>query len=335
MNTASIGFVYNHPCPLKCDFCCHTAEVVGPGRACPENIIPVVLAFATQPSVVRFAFTGGDPFLYVDELMTIMGAARAAPIHQPFQIITSGFWAKSPEAADAQLGQLRALGLDILGLSYDKQHARWVSPKQVHWIAAACSHHDIKFSIHGVFWNPSERVEDLLPDLGGVLMMSDLVTSIGRARAKVGEQPRYDLPDETKYRCDGPRRYNITIYPNGDVYPCCSGGFNKEAKLLCGNVFTDPPDQILLNVYGNFHARIAKEIGFNVLYSHVQQTAPELFKRLPSFSSVDTVCQICRDIHANPELQRELGPIYEQMEIDYALSCLEEHDASLNLFQNH
>jgi hypothetical protein len=335
MNIASVGFVYNHPCPLKCDFCCHTAEVVGPGRACPENIIPVVLAFANQPSVTRFAFTGGDPFLYIDEIQSIMQAARDGGVTQPFQIITSGYWATSSEATDALLGNLRALDMQMLGVSYDRQHARWVSPEQIHWIAAACERHCIQFSIHGVFWNPGERVEDLIPDLPAVPKISSLVSSIGRARIKVGERPRYVLPDEDKYTCAAPRMYNVTVYPNGDVYPCCSGGFNKEAGLLCGNAFRDTPDQILLNVYGNFHARIAKEIGFNVLYSHVQQTAPDIFKRLPTFSSVDTVCQICRDLHSNRELMQELKPIYERMEIDYALSCVEEHDLNLNLFQNH
>jgi hypothetical protein len=335
MNRATVGFVYNQPCPLKCDFCCHTTEVVGPGRACPENITPVVLAFATQPAVERFAFTGGDPFLYIDELLSIMSAARDAGVTQPFQIVTSGFWAKSGEATDILLGDLRSLGMDFLCLSYDKQHARWVSPQQVRWIADACSHHDVRLSIHGIFWTPGEKVEDLLPDLPGVPMFSELVVSIGRARAKVGEQPRYGRPDEDKYTCRQPRRYDITVYPNGDVYPCCSGGFNKEAKLLCGNAFTDSAEQILAGVFGNFHARIAKEIGFNTLYSHVQETAPDLFPKLPSFSSVDSVCQICRDLRRDPELQRALEPIYEQMEIDYALSCVDEHAANLNLFPGH
>jgi len=332
MNCATVGFVYNQPCPLKCDFCCHTQEVVGPGRACPENITPVVLAFGKQPSVVRFAFTGGDPFLYIDEIISIMRAAREAGVSQPFQIVTSGFWAKSTEATDTLLGELRALGMDTLSLSYDKQHARWVSPQQVEWITAGCSHHNMRLSIHGIFWEPGEKVEDLLPDLPGVPMFSDLVVSIGRARAKVGEQPRYGIPDERKYTCLQPRKYDITVYPNGDVYPCCSGGFNKEAKLLCGNAFTDPPEEVLANVYGNFHARIAKEIGFNVLYSHVEQTDPDLFRKLPAFSSVDSVCQICRDLRTDPTLQQALSPIYEQMEIEYALSCVDEHAASLNLF---
>jgi Radical SAM superfamily/4Fe-4S single cluster domain len=335
MNRATVGFVYNQPCPLKCDFCCHTREVVGPGRACPENVTPAVLAFATQPSVTRFAFTGGDPFLYIDEIITIMRTAREAGVTQPLQIVTSGFWAKSPEATDTLLATLRALGLDLLSVSYDKQHARWVSPQQIHWIADACHHHNIALGIQGIFWTPGEKVEDLLPDLPGVPMSSELVVSIGRARDKAGEQPRYTRPDEAKYTCSNPRKYDLTIYPNGDVYPCCSGGFNKEAGLLCGNAFTDPPAEILSNVYGNFHARIAKEIGFNVLYSHVQRTDPDLFRRLPTFSSVDSVCQICRDLRTDPSLRQSLAPIYEQIEIDYALACVDEHAAALNLFSGH
>jgi MoaA/NifB/PqqE/SkfB family radical SAM enzyme len=335
MNSATVGFVYNQPCPLQCDFCCHTREVVGPGRACPENITPVVLAFATQPSVRRFAFTGGDPFLYIDEIIPIMRSARAAGVAQPFNIVTSGYWAKSAAAADSLLCTLSELGMDVLSVSYDKQHARWVSPQQIEWIADACKRHNIRLSIHGIFWSPEDKVESLLPNVSDVPMYSDLVVSIGRARDKVGEAPRYAVPDEVKFSCHKPRNYDITIYPNGEVYPCCSGGFNKEAKLLCGNAFTDSAEEILGNVYGNFHARIAKEIGFNVLYSHVEESRPDLLSRLTAFSSVDSVCQICRNLRTDPDLQQALRPIYEQMEIDYVLSCVDEHEAGLNLFSGH
>jgi Radical SAM superfamily/4Fe-4S single cluster domain/Iron-sulfur cluster-binding domain len=335
MNCATVGFVYNQPCPLKCDFCCHTTDVVGPGRACPENITPVVLCFAALPSVRRFAFTGGDPFLYIDEIIAIMRTARAAGVTQPFNIVTSGYWAKSAEGTESLLATLHELGMDVLSVSYDKQHARWVSPQQIEWIADACKRCDIGLSIHGIFWTGEEKVEDLLPNVADVPMHSDLVVSIGRARDKVGEAPRYAVPDEVKFRCHKPRNYDLTIYPNGDVYPCCSGGFNKEAKLLCGNAFTDSAEEILAAVYGNFHARIAKEIGFDVLYSQVEQSRPDLMMKLSAFSSVDSVCQICRNLRTDPEVQQALQPIYEQMEIDYVLSCVDEHEAGLNLFSGH
>src|SRR4029079_18528470 len=43
VNFATVGFIYNYPCPLKCNFCCHTKENVGEGRLHPGNVVPLIL----------------------------------------------------------------------------------------------------------------------------------------------------------------------------------------------------------------------------------------------------------------------------------------------------
>ncbi|MBT9331669.1 radical SAM protein [Paracidobacterium acidisoli] len=333
MNSATIGFVYNAPCPLACNFCCHTQEVVGPGRAEPANVGPAMVRFAMQESVTDFAFTGGDPFVYYAEIIKIMVDVRRAGVRQPFRMVTSGFWAKSPEMALERLAALAGLGMNNLCVSYDHEHARWVSSEQIRWIAGACRETGVEFLVYGVFWSEGEKLEEMLPAMPGVKMHSNLVTSIGRARELAGEAPRYHLPEETKYTCRQPRHYDITVYPNGDTYPCCSGGFNKEAGLGCGNAFTEPAEAILTRVYTLLHARIAKEIGFDRLYAKVREQDKVLYERLPRFADVDSVCQICRNLRTQPGLQEELAGIYEEMEIEYVLRCVEEHDEKLNLFQ--
>ena len=119
IDVATIAFIYNHPCPLKCNFCCHTQENVGPGRLSPENVRPMLLGFASEPSVVRFAFTGGDPFLYIDEILSIMTVAREKGVTQPFHIVTSAFWAKSDDITTKYIRSLADLGMDLLYVSYD------------------------------------------------------------------------------------------------------------------------------------------------------------------------------------------------------------------------
>jgi MoaA/NifB/PqqE/SkfB family radical SAM enzyme len=332
MNTATIGFVYNAPCPLQCNFCCHTQENVGPGRASPDNVLPAILRFAQEPSVTHFAFTGGDPFVYYHEILEILRRAQAAGVRQPFRIVTSGFWAKSAEIARERLAALAAGGLENLCLSYDREHARWVTPEQVEWVRQACHETGVALMIGSVFWSPEEKLSDLLPPMPEVACHTNLVTSIGRAREIVGETPRYNLPDDTKYTCFQPRQYDVTIYPNGDTYPCCSGGFNKEARLYCGDAFTEPTETILTRVYTLFHARLAKEIGFDRLYERVRERNPELYERMPRFADVDSVCQLCRNLRIQPGLQRALEPVYEELEIEYALACIDEDDARLNLF---
>jgi MoaA/NifB/PqqE/SkfB family radical SAM enzyme len=91
----TIGFVYNEPCPLECDFCCHTKANVGPGMLKPDNVLPMIERYAVHPDVTRFAFTGGAPFVYYNQICEIFTSARSSGIKQPFHIVTSGYWAKS------------------------------------------------------------------------------------------------------------------------------------------------------------------------------------------------------------------------------------------------
>jgi hypothetical protein len=81
------------------------------------------------------------------------------------------------------------------------------------------------------------------------------------------------------------------------VYPCCSGGFQIEGRLSCGNVHADPPARILFAASANFHVRLVKEFGWGLLYELVAREAPELLPALPSLEQASGVCEICRDLN--------------------------------------
>jgi hypothetical protein len=323
---AHVGFVYSQACPLKCDFCCHTIENVGKGRFRPSSVIPIILDFSKYSSVRRFVFTGGEPFLFIGEIFEILQEIRGHGVRQPIHIVTSGNWAKSQSETDETISRLCQLGMDSIWISYDHEHARFVPVENIKFIANSCRNSRIPMKVQGVFWHQSERVEDLLKgrEFDNVHMSSTPVASIGEARINwVKRGQDFELPDSDKHSCGAPKVYNIAIYPNGDAFPCCAGGFQKEAKLLTGNAFKNNAKEILEQTFGLFHARIAKEIGFDKLYSHVEKHSPELLRKLPSFSEATTVCEICRDIHSSSTLMEQLKPIYESMEIEYALSRVE------------
>lgn len=314
-DAANVGFFYTHACPLQCDFCCHTPEVVGPGEFEPARLVAIIRDFAAQPAVRRFFFSGGDPFVRIGEIQDIIGACRQSGVKQPMHLVTAGYWARSDAATAAVLAPLHALGVE-LHVSFDTEHARFVPAENIHRIAAVCAELGMTLKIFGTFWHQDERVEDLLPAFPGVVTGSTLVAPIGAARAKFAG-PRYQLPDEAKYSCGGAHVYDIGVYPNGDAYACCSGGFNKEAGLGCGNVFDDAARAVLERAFQLFHVRIAKQIGFDRLYERVRARRPALVPRLKAFSEVDCVCQICTAIHGSPELVVELSSVYEELKETY------------------
>jgi Iron-sulfur cluster-binding domain len=178
--------------------------------------------------------------------------------------------------------------------------------------------------VAGTFWSEHDRVEDMLPELASrahVTPSSHVVAPIGRAK-KAAWPRRYAVPLEQKLSCGDPGSYIFTIYPDGEVYPCCSGGLQIEGKLSCGNVQRDTPAQILFAGVTNFHVRMAKEFGWGVLYALVEREAPELRSALPRFEDVDSPCQICRDL--NLGLRDRLAPIYHIIEREYARARAEQ-----------
>jgi MoaA/NifB/PqqE/SkfB family radical SAM enzyme len=314
-----VGFVYNEPCPLKCDFCCHTKENVGPGKLTPIKVVPLVLDFAAQPAVGRFAFTGGDPFVYYTDIVSIMTSVRARGVSQPFHIVTSGFWGKSDAVVDRKLGTLRDLGMDMLYVSHDLEHAKWVSKETVYRIEKFCEKYGITFSVYGVFWESGTTVRDLLPNLRTRYTNEISVAPIGRARDQL-ERIRRDGPLESKISCGRPLNYDLTIYPNGEIYPCCSGGFNKEANLLLGNAFETPAKEILRRCFSDFYVIIAKELGFDKLLQRL--SSHPNFQAITRFDEISTVCEMCKSIRGNVDLYKSIQAELQSMEIEYCIEGL-------------
>ena len=283
-----------------------------------------MVRFSKEPAVSDFGFTGGDPFLYIADIKAAVSAARKAGVQQAFQMTTSAYWATDRDQVRNTLNELAALGLTALTLSYDHEHAKWVSRDQILMVCDIAGELGLRIFVSGTFWNERDRVLDLLPELASrphATAHNHFVAPMGRAKNAAWPR-RYELEPQAKLSCGDPGYYSFSIYPDGEVYPCCAGGFQIEGKLSCGNIRRDTPAKILFAGMTNFHVRMAKEFGWGVLYALVEREAPELRNALPRFEDLDTPCEICRDL--NVGLRDQLTPIYHIIEREYAKSRLEQ-----------
>jgi hypothetical protein len=140
------------------------------------------------------------------------------------------------------------------------------------------------------------------------------VAPIGRARTRAASPIRASRASGLS--CGQPGTYSLSIYPDGEVYPCCSGGFQIEGRLSCGNVHRDSPARSLYAATANFHVRLVKEFGWGVLYAIIGREAPDLLPALPPIETAGGVCELCRDL--NVTLADRLAPIYRTIEVEYA-----------------
>jgi organic radical activating enzyme len=69
--------------------------------------------------------SGGEPFLYYDEMLNILGYAKKKGV--PAKVTTSAFWASNPEKSAWIIQQLKKSGVDRLEIRFDSMYAANVS----------------------------------------------------------------------------------------------------------------------------------------------------------------------------------------------------------------
>ena len=314
-----LGLVYNFACPLQCDFCCHPPEEYGHAKMDPGTVVNWLYQASQIDTVVDVAITGGEPFLYYEEIVSIweqLGKNRL-----PFRIVTSAVWGRDFTKACEKLKTLKSLGLNLLGVSYDDSHAKFVERKTVENVLRAADDLEIPCQVVGNFWQKSRSVQDLLtiPTNHFFEVESSHVFPIGRA-ADAGITPESHgiVPELSKFKCIYRKNfYDIAIYPDGELYPCCSGGFQVKGKLSVGNLNKTPLQTLLDRAHADVYVRIVKEKTFQFLYDLVRERRPKLFPGLPKFENMVTGCQLCQAIHGDDRLMEELQPLLDEYEVTY------------------
>lgn len=313
-------FVYGMACPLRCDFCCHPVEEYGPVKMGKEEVIDWIYQASEIPSFGLVVFTGGEPFVYYREILEVLKATRA--LNFRVRIVTAGHWARSVEVAKEKLLPLQENGLTELSVSTDPSHQAFVPAEYAENALKAALELGVTAEVAGVFWDPDSKVEDYVRIPQGTYITRHLAIPIGRGKNRKVTPEDYRLGPERFRGCGRYRAFDVTIYPDGEVYPCCSGGFNIQAKLSFGNARKEPLRDIVGRIHQDLYTRLVMETGFITLYELARFKFPDLLAQLPEMSSYLSPCQLCVRIHSDPSLMQLLEPVMRYA--DGVLGGLEE-----------
>jgi MoaA/NifB/PqqE/SkfB family radical SAM enzyme len=113
--------------------CAHCVVEGGPRRT---GRMPLDLArqlieggAGADPRLSLVVFSGGESFIYLDDVLGLCEVARAAGMRT--RIITNGYWAKTPEAAAAMLERLADRAVDELVVSFGEFHREYIPMARV------------------------------------------------------------------------------------------------------------------------------------------------------------------------------------------------------------
>jgi len=232
-------------CNARCAMCYQAAgprgsDIRGDGHLSLDVVKRVIDEAADLPELTgdRVHVSGGESFLNYQEMLAIFHHARSAGFGH-VGATTNAFWALDDAVAERKCGELAAAGVTYFEVSIDFWHLPYVSVERVRCLLRAMRRTGLRATLRTL----SSRTHHL-PELLQTFQEHELLqVVIGNGRMQpVGRGALTIPPSEIYYgngvegSCD--QQLNLTITPNGNVYPCCAGADMTES-LSSGNVHNE------------------------------------------------------------------------------------------------
>lgn len=308
---------YTMRCPLACDYCCYGCSPARNETMNVELALDLVDQAAELGVFAQCAFTGGEALIFRDEVMRI-----TARMHQhglPFSMISSCFWAKTPAEAASVIGDLADHGLCEFTATHDDSHENWVPVEWIRNAVEAALARDVRVVLTSSFYDDKKRLETIFPEYVGrpnVDYVNRVVLpNVGRSARKSITPASYPGADT---RSDGAcykRIYHdVTVFWDGEVYPCCSIYNRATPQISLGNAYRDSLATIWERAEGSLWLRTIKRGGFAALYELIQQSDPALAADLPDPKAHIGVCDLCHSVFKNQALADRVFAVMEQHE---------------------
>lgn len=258
----------------------------------------------------RIHIAGGESFLNYDEVVQIFRHAKLRGFRH-IGAVTNAFWAKDDVTALSKCHELASVGATYLEVSVDYWHLPYVSLERVRCLLRAA-----RVSGLGLVLRTLTSRNHHLPELLSSFSAAELVdVKIGTSLYQPVGRGADEIDDTEVYYVAAPNGccediLNLTIAPNGGVFPCCAGSEMTESLVL-GNVNTNSLKDIMFRARTDYMVRSLIHRGPVELEELIKQLG--LGDRLqPKHTSI---CHLCWDIFKDPVLSAALRDHFNELHI--------------------
>ena len=119
-----IVFEVTFKCTVQCDFCSLDCSPDKTDYLDSTFMIGIIQQVMHHKKPRYVSFTGGEPFLFLEEIETVLSFLKAMKIFTT--IVTSGFWAKDYKMTFELLSHMKEKGLTGLCVSVDDFHQKLI-----------------------------------------------------------------------------------------------------------------------------------------------------------------------------------------------------------------
>lgn len=264
-----IAFGYSTRCNIKCAHCVAADEEHPATKMDLEKARAVIRALAGC-HVRGISFTAGEPLLFLDDLVDLIGLCRKNDIYT--RVVTNGFWARTPVQADGVVSELKAAGLSQLRISFSRWHQVNVPRQNIVHAAAGCQTAGLDYFVSFVtdFSEADDAGEQFLRE-HQLRYSPEPLIYLGRARTF--DRPRI-FTDFHPNTCP----VNPYLTPELDMFACCDAGrsFTETNFFFLGNLKDQSPEALFQRYEKNRLINQIKTVGLTRLASALGFTAREI-----------------------------------------------------------
>lgn len=307
---------YTMRCPLSCDYCCYGCSPKRDETMSLDLALDLVDQAAELGVFTQCGFTGGEPLIFRDDVLKITERMQKRGL--PFSMISSCYWASTRAEAESVIGDLARNGLAVFTATHDDSHGNWVPPEWIRHAVEAALSHGVHVCLTSSFYDDTKRLENIFPEYVGLdvdYVNRVVLPNVGRTKKQ--QITPADYPNASagaEGTCYKRIYHDITVFWDGEVYPCCSIYNRDTPRISVGNAYRDSLATMWDRAEGSLWLRAIKRGGFAELYELLRKLDPELASALPDPKRHVGPCDLCHSIFADAKLADRVFATIEQYE---------------------
>jgi hypothetical protein len=308
-----ITVLLTYRCPASCDHCVFESSPRNKVKVDINVAKRVIEAAVRQVPPPVLGFSGGEPFLRLQEMQEL--ASFAAERGMPSEVVSSSAWVKSAEQAKAVLTDLASRGLQTYCTSVDRFHTPFVKASKMRTALLAARDAGLHVIVNSQA-DPTHGKDGgaMIAYLAGVLDLPEetirsfqinplITTPVGRGRTNVNDF-FYDPGKDMAEGCPMATEV-VTLSPYGLLYPCCGmvvGEPIENAQLF----IQDDLSERSVDEIAGILDELKRDLFFKILqYLGPYKLLQELRRRDPELTVRDKyvgACDVCLEFTSNPRV---------------------------------
>lgn len=300
MQFKTLALQTTYKCNANCDICVFDCDIHKDKKIKLEDAFRYIDEAFTTGSFKEFAISGGEPFLFYDDLVKICTKAHEKNVF--ISINTNAFWGKNREEAFEMAKTLKQLGVYSLIISADEFHAEYVPYESVRNVIEASKSAGISVEVNTVYTNNSLKMSDIIKNIGDDIMSVQFsqfnCIKCGRAEKKVDENEFMFYNGLPRGKCNG--LTTLCIDADNTSYPCCRMT-NRNECFKIKNTDKLSINEIVESYKYNIYLKILELYGTGWYIDNIERYKLDV-KLKDKYTSI---CELCGDLFKDVNVYKE------------------------------